>query len=154
MLTGANEMVGATGIEPVTPTMSTDSSSVKPLRYKGCSRACKQDSPGTAGERPGFGAQTARKGEAPCAWPRQTEIVIFIDMTVDHRSAERACQFRNGIAAIPEIVSCHVVSGKHRMFAQVVVPELSAYGRLLCERLLQLPGVTNMDSFVSLRRLK
>ena len=57
------QMVGATGIEPVTPTMSTDVTTPKTLEKLSHFSRGGRHSPGTAGEHEGFGAQTARNHE-------------------------------------------------------------------------------------------
>ena len=54
-------MVGATGIEPVTPTMSTDAATLKSLETLKDFSGKRRDSAGTGREHEGVGAQTARK---------------------------------------------------------------------------------------------
>jgi len=55
---------------------------------------------------------------------------------------------------MPEVVSCHMVSGAADFIAEVVVRDLKAYERLLTERLLVLPMIADIRSNFSIRRIK
>jgi Lrp/AsnC family leucine-responsive transcriptional regulator len=55
---------------------------------------------------------------------------------------------------MPEVVSCHMVSGEADFLAEIVVPDLAAYERLLSDRLLTLPMISGIRSNFSLRRIK
>jgi Lrp/AsnC family leucine-responsive transcriptional regulator len=58
------------------------------------------------------------------------------------------------LAAMPEVVSCHMVSGMADFLAEVVVPDLAAYEQFLTERLLVLPMVADVRSNFALREIK
>ena len=55
---------------------------------------------------------------------------------------------------MPEVVSCHMVSGSADFFAEVVVRDLKEYEKLLTERLLVLPMIGDVRSNFSIRRIK
>ena len=54
----------------------------------------------------------------------------------------------------PEVVSAFVVSGSADILAEVVVPDLGAYERLLFDVLLEIPQVVDVRSNFALRALK
>jgi len=55
---------------------------------------------------------------------------------------------------MPEVVSCHLVSGAADFLLEVVVPDLRSYERLLLGSLLKLPGVSDVRSNFAIRRVK
>lgn len=58
------------------------------------------------------------------------------------------------MTALPEVISCHLVSGDMDFLLQVVVPDLAAYERLLIGTLLKLPGVRDIRSSFAMRTYK
>lgn len=81
-------------------------------------------------------------------------LTVFVEIKVERHSRENAQVLQNALAAMPEVVSCHMVSGTADFLAEVVVADLRAYEALLTERLLVLPMVADIRSHVSLRRVK
>ena len=55
---------------------------------------------------------------------------------------------------MPEVVSCHIVSGAADFLLEVVVPDLRAYERLLLGSLLKLPSVGDVRSNFAIRTVK
>ncbi len=55
---------------------------------------------------------------------------------------------------MPEIVSCHIVSGDADLVAEVVVADLAAYEAFLMGKLLKLGIVKEVRSSISLRALR
>lgn len=81
-------------------------------------------------------------------------LTVFVEIKVARHSRENAQALQDALAALPEIVSCHMVSGTADFLAEIVVADLRAYEALLTERLLTLPMVADIRSNVSLRRIK
>jgi len=81
-------------------------------------------------------------------------LTVFVEIKVERHSRENAQVLQDALAAMPEVVSCHMVSGTADFLAEVVVADLRAYEALLTERLLVLPMVADIRSNVSLRRVK
>jgi Lrp/AsnC family leucine-responsive transcriptional regulator len=82
------------------------------------------------------------------------DLTVFVELKVGRHSRENADALEAALAAIPEVVSCHMVSGAADFLIEVMAPDLAAYERLLSERLLILPMVTDIRSNFSLRRIK
>ena len=82
------------------------------------------------------------------------ELTVFVELKVDRHSRQNADALQAHLAAIPEIVSCHMVSGTADFLIEVAVTDLAAYERLLSETLLTLPMVSDIRSNFSLRRIK
>jgi Lrp/AsnC family leucine-responsive transcriptional regulator len=81
-------------------------------------------------------------------------LTVFVSVKVErHRDAE-ARMFRDAVLALPEMVSCHLVSGEADFLLQVVVPDLAAYERFLLGTLLKLPGVSDVRSNFAIQTVK
>jgi DNA-binding Lrp family transcriptional regulator len=81
-------------------------------------------------------------------------LTVFVELKVGHHSKENSEAQQAALLAIPEIVSCHLISGTADFLAEVVVTDLAAYERLLTETLLTLPGVTDIRSNFAIRTIK
>lgn len=81
-------------------------------------------------------------------------LTVFVEIKVGHHTRDNADALARALTAIPEVVSCFMVSGDADFLAEVVVPDLAAYERLLSDTLLTLPMVTDIRSNFALRTLK
>src|SRR5262252_11223911 len=54
---------------------------------------------------------------------------VFLSVKIDGHANERAVLFEQVVAAMPEIIACHLVSGEADYFLEVVVPDLEHYQR-------------------------
>jgi Lrp/AsnC family transcriptional regulator, leucine-responsive regulatory protein len=81
-------------------------------------------------------------------------LTVFIEITVEKHSRENAQALHQRLEKLPEVISCHMISGAADFIAEIVVPDLKAYERLLTEELLALPMVGGIRSNFSLRRVK
>src|SRR6266850_5868220 len=66
---------------------------------------------------------------------------VFVGVKIDGNANQRALGFEKAIAAMPEVVACHLVSGEADYFLEIVVPDLDHYRRFLVGKLLDLPIV-------------
>jgi DNA-binding Lrp family transcriptional regulator len=62
--------------------------------------------------------------------------------------------FEREIQGLPRIVSCHNVSGSADYLLHVVARDLEDYGAFVRDVLRALPGVTSVESVLSLREVK
>lgn len=81
-------------------------------------------------------------------------LTVFVEIKVARHTKENARILHEMLAAMPEVVSCHMVSGVADFVAEIVVPDLESYERLLTERLLVLPMVADVRSNFAMRRIK
>ncbi|MBZ6074804.1 Lrp/AsnC family transcriptional regulator [Microvirga puerhi] len=81
-------------------------------------------------------------------------LTIFVEIKVERHSRDNAKALQDTLAAMPEVVSCHMVSGTADFIAEIVVPHLKAYERLLTEKLLTLPMIGDIRSNFVLTRAK
>jgi Lrp/AsnC family leucine-responsive transcriptional regulator len=81
-------------------------------------------------------------------------LTVFVEIKVERHSTNRAASFEEAFAAMPEIVSAHIVSGEADFLLEVVVPDLEAYQQFLLGTLLQLPGLTDVRSNMAIKTLR
>ncbi len=81
-------------------------------------------------------------------------LTVFVGVKVERHRDEEAEAFRKAVRSLPEVVSCHLVSGESDFLLQVVVPHLAAYERLLLGSLLKLPGVSDIRSNFAIQTVK
>lgn len=81
-------------------------------------------------------------------------LTVFVDIKVEKHSRDNATALQEALAAMPEVVACHMVSGTADFIVEIVVSNLKAYERLLTEKLLTLPMVGDIRSNFALSRVK
>ena len=80
-------------------------------------------------------------------------LTVFVELKVDRHSRANADALQDALQAIPEVVACHMVSGAADFLLEVVTADLEAYERLLNDRLLTLPMISDIRSNFALRRI-
>ncbi len=81
-------------------------------------------------------------------------VLAFVKVGFAVHTDDSPYRFEEAIQAIPEVLSCHNVSGEADYFLQIVARDLEAYELLLRTQLRRLPGVTSIKSSISLREIK
>ncbi|HNI82767.1 MAG TPA: Lrp/AsnC family transcriptional regulator [Rhodocyclaceae bacterium] len=81
-------------------------------------------------------------------------VLAFVQVTLGDHAGEAPLQFERQVSGLPQILSCHNVTGDCDYLLQVVAEDLDAYGLFVRDRLRTLPGVTAIRSSLSLREVK
>lgn len=81
-------------------------------------------------------------------------VVAFVQVTLGNHAGETPLLFERRVAEMPGILSCHNVTGDCDYLMQVVAEDLDAYGAFVRDELRNLPGVTSVQSNLSLRDVK
>lgn len=81
-------------------------------------------------------------------------LTVFVGIKVARHNEEPATAFREAVRGLPQVVSCHLVSGEADFLLQVVVPDLAAYERFLLDTLLRLPWVADIRSNFAIQTVK
>jgi Lrp/AsnC family leucine-responsive transcriptional regulator len=81
-------------------------------------------------------------------------LTVFVEVKVEGHSEAKARAIEEAVAKMPEVVSCHIVSGGADFLLEVVVPDLRAYERLLLGSLLSLPAISDVRSNFAIREVK
>lgn len=81
-------------------------------------------------------------------------LTIFVGIKVEGHRHTHASAFEDAVRRLPEVVSCHLVSGEADFLLEVVVPDLKRYEELLMGTLLKLPMVKDIKSSFAMRAVK
>lgn len=81
-------------------------------------------------------------------------VVAFVSITLDFQNEERSAEFTAAVAALPEVVMFHAVTGSADFLLMVLAQDLDAYSRLLQGKLHRLPGVKQVQTSFSLQEFK
>lgn len=58
------------------------------------------------------------------------------------------------LAAFPEVISCHIVSGEYDFLLEIIAKDMNDYSNLLLERIGKMEGVYDARSVFSIKTLK
>ncbi|MCG1053937.1 winged helix-turn-helix transcriptional regulator [Mycetohabitans sp. B5] len=81
-------------------------------------------------------------------------LLVFVEITLDHKSGNMFGQFRREIERIAQVLECHLVSGEFDYLIKARIGEMSDYRKLLGDILLQLPGAVQSKSYVVMEEIK
>jgi len=82
------------------------------------------------------------------------EICAFVQIFSKSHTDDSLEQFESAVKEIPEILSCHNITGDADYILQIVAQNLESYEELLRKVLRRLPGVTSVKTSISLREVK
>jgi Lrp/AsnC family transcriptional regulator, leucine-responsive regulatory protein len=81
-------------------------------------------------------------------------VIAFAQVRFSVHDRALSDRFEREIQGIERIVSCHNISGTAHFLLQIVVRDLDEYGLFMRDVLRTLPGVTSVESMLSLREVK
>jgi Lrp/AsnC family leucine-responsive transcriptional regulator len=82
------------------------------------------------------------------------KLLVFVEITLNQKSASAFEQFRREVLRIPEVLECHLVSGDFDYLIKARIREMAEYRRLLGDMLLSLPGAAQSKSYVVMEEIK
>ncbi len=80
-------------------------------------------------------------------------VLAFVRVDAERNNAEATTQLGRDIVALPEVVSCHYISGAGTFELRVVSPDLDSYA-VLSRQLMNLPNVKDIHTSFSLGEVK
>ncbi|WP_323847189.1 Lrp/AsnC ligand binding domain-containing protein [Microbulbifer magnicolonia] len=81
-------------------------------------------------------------------------LVVFVQIRLNRSAQDAFEEFRNAVAALPEVQECYLVSGNFDYLIKARVADMSAYRRFYGETLLSLPEVLECTSYVVMEQVK
>ncbi len=82
------------------------------------------------------------------------DVTAFVQVTMEKQPDEKTQAFHAAVAAEPHIIECHAMSGAHDYLMKVVARSIDHFSDIVMKRILSYPGVQNVESSFSLRRIK
>jgi Lrp/AsnC family leucine-responsive transcriptional regulator len=81
-------------------------------------------------------------------------VLAFVRLDADRNTGERTREMEEAIRQIPEIVSCHYISGAGTFELQVVSKDLDSFSQFARRVLINLPNVKDLHTSFSLGEVK
>lgn len=81
-------------------------------------------------------------------------VLAFVRLDADRNTGERTREMEEAIRGIPEIVSCHYISGAGTFELQVVSRDLDSFAQFARQVLINLPNVKDIHTSFSLGEVK
>ena len=81
-------------------------------------------------------------------------VLAFVRVDADRNTADATRQLEQAIARLPEVISCHYISGNGTFELQVVAQDLDSFSRFALNSLLNLPNVKDLHTSFSLGEVK
>lgn len=82
------------------------------------------------------------------------EFSVFVSVQLSRQVDQALVEFEQAIREFSEVSDCWLMTGNRDYLLRVVTPGLAAFETFLTGKLTKLPGVSNIESSVSLRRVK
>lgn len=80
--------------------------------------------------------------------------MAFVSVTLDQQVHSALENFEKQVMAYPEILECHLLAGAHDYLVRVMYRDSADFERIHKQILTQLPGVTRVQSTLTLRTIK
>jgi len=81
-------------------------------------------------------------------------VLAFVRVDAERNTAAATRELEDAIRQIPEVISCHYISGSGTFELQVMATDLDAFSKLCLETLLTLPNVKDLHTSFSLGEVK
>ncbi|MQX35439.1 Lrp/AsnC family transcriptional regulator [Roseospira navarrensis] len=79
---------------------------------------------------------------------------VFVHVTLERQTEEVMAAFETAVAACPDIIECHLMSGEADYLVKVAAADLPDFERIHRRDLTRLPGVARLQSSFTLRTVK
>lgn len=81
-------------------------------------------------------------------------VLAFVRLDADRNNGDATRQLEESIKTMPEVVSCHYISGAGTFELQVVAKDLEAFSKFALQHLMNLPNVKDIHTSFSLGEVK
>jgi len=81
-------------------------------------------------------------------------VTVFVAVGLDRHREEEAERFRRVVLKLPQVVSCHAISGEADFLLEIVIADLNDYSEFVLKRLRRIPGIKDLHSSFALETLK
>jgi Lrp/AsnC family leucine-responsive transcriptional regulator len=81
-------------------------------------------------------------------------VTAFVSVGLDRHREEEAERFRKAVQRLPQVLSCHAISGEPDFLLEIAVADLNQYSEFVLKRLRRIPGVKDLRSNFALETIK
>ncbi len=81
-------------------------------------------------------------------------VLGFVQIGLHNHTAEITAAFEREVLALPQVLSCHNLSGRYDYQLELVAPDLGFFAEFVRTRIRSLPGVREISTSFSLKEVK
>ncbi|MBY0238740.1 MAG: Lrp/AsnC family transcriptional regulator [Burkholderiaceae bacterium] len=81
-------------------------------------------------------------------------VLAFIHVTLDRHNTSSGASFEQAVSDLPEVLECFSVTGEADYVLRAVSHDLASFSEFMMHSLLRIPGVTNVKTNISLKKVK
>lgn len=81
-------------------------------------------------------------------------VMAFIQVTLDRHGTSWGATFEQAVSDLPEVMECFAVTGEADYVLRAVSHDLASFSDFMMHSILRIPGVTNVKSNISLKKVK
>ena len=81
-------------------------------------------------------------------------VLAFVRLDAERNTGDATKRLEDAIRQLPEVISCHYISGTGTFELQVVAPDLDSFSRFALKSLINLPNVKDLHTSFSLGEVK
>ena len=81
-------------------------------------------------------------------------VLGFVHLGLHNHTAEVTAAFEREVLALPQVLSCHNLSGRYDYQIELVAPDLETFAEYVRTRIRSLPGVREISTSFSLKEVK
>ena len=78
----------------------------------------------------------------------------FVHLQMDNHTPDIMAAFEREVVALPQVLSCHNLSGRYDYLIEAIAPDLEAFSLLVRVKIRSLPGVKEIATSFSLKEVK
>lgn len=81
-------------------------------------------------------------------------VLGFVHVSLQNHTAEVTAAFEREVQALPQVLSCHNLSGRYDYQVELVAPDLETFAEYVRTHIRCLPGVREISTSFSLKEVK
>jgi Lrp/AsnC family leucine-responsive transcriptional regulator len=78
----------------------------------------------------------------------------FVHLQMDKHTPEIMAAFEREVVALPQVLSCHNLSGRYDYLIEAIASDLESFSQLVRVKIRSLPGVKEISTSFSLKEVK
>jgi len=78
----------------------------------------------------------------------------FVHLQMNNHMPDAMAAFEREVVALPQVLSCHNLSGRYDYLIEAIAPDLEAFSQLVRVKIRSLPGVKEISTSFSLKEVK
>ena len=78
----------------------------------------------------------------------------FVHLQMNNHMPDMMAAFEREVVALPQVLSCHNLSGRYDYLIEAIAPDLEAFSQLVRVKIRSLPGVKEISTSFSLKEVK